>query len=131
MKQNASITIKSRKISEKALLLHSNFNLDAMSGSDSFKALCSLFVPKASLKEKMPKLALTMQVSDSHVRPVTNSAEEMRDFLLEMASWVDQNAEKVNKALETEQDAWLEMQNAYLNARKEQKDAKIYRLKQG
>lgn len=129
MNQNASIRLKKTKPVEKAILINKAIDIDPMSGGERFKALCTLFVPKANVREKMPKLAFKMQVADDFVRPVTNSAEDMRDFLLELAAFVDENKENINSALEKEQEAWLDMQNAYIEARRASKDKKIINIK--
>lgn len=129
MNQNASIRFKKTKPVEKAVLISSQIEIEAMSGSDSFKALIALFVPKANVKEKMPKLAQKIQVGNDFVRPVTNSAEEMIDFHLKIAAFIKENAEKINLAIEKEQRAWLDMQNAYLEARTKPKDQKVIQLK--
>lgn len=131
MNQSASIRLKKPKAVEKAILVNKSINIDPMSGTDCFKALCTLFVPKANVREKMPKLALKMQVADDFIRPVTNSAQDMEDFLLELASFVKENADKIDSALQKEQEAWLDMQNAYIEARRAAKDGKVVKLKVG
>jgi hypothetical protein len=129
MNQSASIRFKKTKPVEKAVLISSQIEIEAMSGTEGFKALISLFVPKANPKEKMPRLAQKIQVGSDFVRPVTNSAEEMIDFHLKVAAFIQENAEKINLAIEKEQQAWVDMQNAYLAARTKPKDKKVIQLK--
>lgn len=122
MKQSAHIKFRSIKTSEKAILISKQLKIDF---PDPFTIKVSAFVPKADIKKPMPKLAVTVDVADDKVRFVSGSVEELIDFHLNVAQWLNENKNALEDAVSREATAWVELQQAFLVSKQQIKLRKV------
>lgn len=122
MKGNASFKFKKAQLGEKAVLISKQIQIDF---PEPFTIHVSAFIPKAELKKPMPKLAITTNVADDKIRMVAGKVEELIDYHIKVAQWLDENKEVLTAALEKESEKWLELQNAYHMAQREIKLKKV------
>lgn len=117
MKQNAVIKNRKTKAVEKAILITKQLSIDF---PEPFSVQVTAFVPKANVKAPMPKLAVTINLADDMIRPVSGSVKDLQDFFLGIAQFLAENEVKLEEAIRAEGAAWLKLQEAYLAARNAQ-----------
>jgi hypothetical protein len=123
-KFKADLQIKKQSRHEKAALLSKQMKIDF----DSFELKVSAWIPVAKVNKPYPKLAITIDSAPKDIRLISGDINDFIVFFQEMAEWMQENRNFLEKTLQREQDKWHALHDAYRSANEDLRKSKLKKV---